>query len=807
MSQSNYASQTQVVSPRLKLESNGVVKVFNLGGESLTLGRQQSCQLVVDTDWKLISGFQASLRWEGRNYRLFEGNGTRPSTNGIFLNNVRIPLKEGILLHNGIQLTIGVNPQNQVLVTYENPLEATPQKVIKNSVEVLSLENKTTVVIGRDRLCDFPLESPLVSRRHAIIEASPLGYQLRDFGSTNGIFIAGHRVTQQPLQPGMVFQIGPYSLLFQGKLIRLANTDGNFRLDACDLIKDVLIRGKKRRILDQVSLPIEPGQLVAIVGGSGAGKSTLMKALLGINSTTKGTVFINSKSLRENYNLYRTQLGYVPQDDIIHRELRVEEALTYAAHLRLSFDLNGGEIRTIVDKTLTEIEMAPYRDSFIQDLSGGQRKRISIGVELLANPKLFFLDEPTSGLDPGLDKKMMQLLRKLADSGRTVVLVTHATANIKLCDRIAFMGRGGKLCYYGPPGEILSFFGLTPERDFADVYNGLEEGEKVVERWYKYFVKSPQYEKYITYQLNPEGISQATDQDEKNHKNQGKGAQKTRLQPGPFSVQQFWFLAKRTFQLVLRDRLNLALALIPAPVAIILMATTVESNILVDTEIGASLALRILFVVTCAAMWTGFSSSLQTLVKEIQIYLRERLVNLRLLPYLGSKLAILAGLALAQTLLMVVVILLSFESPNPTFDLRWDLGVFITTFLTCFTSMTLGLGVSAFVNNATQANSALPLLLLPQIVFSGVLIDLQGSGSFVAKLMLSHWSVRAYASLVDVNNLGWPPGLETDVLDNYNLLYAPNYGDLLKAWGMLVAHTTIYFLITFILQKRKDPIA
>jgi len=215
----------------------------------------------------------------------------------------------------------------------------------------------------------------------------------------------------------------PYTLILQNDQLIIADRGENIRLDASNVVRTV--KGKNKEtivLLNQISLPIEPGQLVALVGGSGAGKSTFMRTLLGIEPTTMGTVYLNGEDLRNNFNLYRNQIGYVPQKDIIHKDLKVEEALRYAARLRLPQD---AEIEQIVEKTLTQIEMQEQRSVLVKDLSGGQLKRVSIGVELLVDPKLFFLDEPTSGLDPGLDKKMMQLLRKLADQGRTIVLVTR----------------------------------------------------------------------------------------------------------------------------------------------------------------------------------------------------------------------------------------------------------------------------------------------------------------------------------------------------------------------------------------------
>ncbi len=310
---------------------------------------------------------------------------------------------------------------------------------------------------------------------------------------------------------------------------------------------------------------------MALVGGSGAGKSTLMRTLLGIEKITKGVVQINGEDLQKNFNLYRTQIGYVPQDDIIHRELTVAEVLTYAAKLRLPPDI---QLQPLVEQALEAIKMTHRRHALVSDLSGGQRKRVSIGVELLADPKLFFLDEPTSGLDPGLDKQMMQLLQDLAhQEGRTIILVTHATANITACDRIAFLGLGGRLCYFdriaflglggrlcyfGTPQEALKFFGVS---DFADIYIKLEQEQAVVDYAIK-FQQSSYYQQYVSNHISP-GNQQQT-----------KSFAPTRKK---VSFWQQWFLlTQRYWRLIVRDRVNLLLSLLTAPIGIALITLAIK---------------------------------------------------------------------------------------------------------------------------------------------------------------------------------------------------------------------------------------
>jgi ABC transport system ATP-binding/permease protein len=245
-------------------------------------------------------------------------------------------------------------------------------------------------------------------------------------------------------------------------------------VDASQIAQTIRIEARdinKRKRLDNLTFTIEPGQFVAIVGGSGAGKSTLLKSLIGIEKVS-GEIYINGSKLQDNPHL-RQEIGYVPQDDIVHGDLTIWEALCAAAKLRLPPGTKYGEI---VKKTLEQVGLSARKSAKIRNLSGGQRKRVSIGIELLTSPKLLLLDEPTSGLDPALDKEMMQLLKQLTLQGAAVAIVTHATENINTCDRILYLGRGGKMCFYGTPAECLKFFNCD---NFTAVYSQLEDSKRI----------------------------------------------------------------------------------------------------------------------------------------------------------------------------------------------------------------------------------------------------------------------------------------------------------------------------------------
>ncbi len=801
---SNSEQKTIVrANPYLELNNQGQILQLELHGNEHRLGRDRSfADLIVPPEWQVISRCHAVLRRKGEDYYIYDGDGQKPSSNGLFLDRSRITPTEGYSLTNGSQIRIGQDPRNQIFLTYINPLSNITASA--PTVRSISLQNRS-VLLGRDPSANLQLDSPIVSRRHAIIEPSGLGkYILRDY-STNGIFVNGQRVQGGTLlADGSTIRIGPFTLLLRGDILEVPDQGNQIRLDT----KDLVIKGR----LDNITLAIEPGQFVALVGGSGAGKSTLMKTLLGIEKTNSGIVYLNGDNLRKNFNIYRTQIGYVPQDDIIHQDLKVTEVLKYAAKLRLPPDMSNGDIDRAVIQTLEDIGMSHKKDSLVKDLSGGQRKRVSIGVELLAQPKLFFLDEPTSGLDPGRDLMMMELMRNLANQGRTVILVTHATANITLCDRVAFLGRGGRLCYFGPPQEAFNFF---EEKDnFAKIYIKLEpdvekvknETEAIAQTYANKFRNSHYYQQYIENHL-----SQPENQPESVTKNPANTSPSpTQVKPSFFK--QLSILCQRYLQLVWRDKTNLGLSLLTAPIGVSLITLALKENPLIPADPldakTAPLALRVLFVFTCAALWVGLSSSVQEIVKEAAIYTRERLVNLGLFAYLGSKFVILGSLAVLQTILISAVILLCFKSPTPEI-IPWFLGVGITTFLTLVTSFSLGLMISGIAKNGSQANSTLPLILLPQIIFSGVLFRMEGFASKISWLMLSRWSIGAYGSLVNVNAMNpeptkLPDGSIIELPFKATPVYDPTWENLSLNWGVLCLHTFIYLAVTWILQKRKD---
>ncbi|HET8844670.1 MAG TPA: FHA domain-containing protein, partial [Ktedonobacteraceae bacterium] len=428
------------------------------------------------------------------------------------------------------------------------------------------------ITLGRTDENTVVLNHPQVSARHALLEKIDGNYQIVDTNSTNHVYVNDARISSAILHSGDEMRIGPFRLIYTGRELRPFDESSYIRIDALHLKKT----GNKNVILlNDISLVIPPRKFVALVGGSGAGKSTLMDALNGLRPAHEGTVLYNSIDYYSNPGAFSTQLGYVPQDDIVHRDLTVERALYYAARLRLPGDFTREQIQQRIDEVLEDVEMTDRRYLLVSKLSGGQRKRVSIALELLANPGIFFLDEPTSGLDPGLDRKMMTLLRRLADRGRTIILVTHATNNINTCDYVCFLAQGGHLAYFGPPEEAKAFFNKT---DFGEIYSSLEPTKAepdIPVKAAEQFLASPDYQRYVAEPLQ-EGQARLSERSEQT------GPARTRTQRRDRKAwSQFLLLSARYLLLLKNDRGNLLILLLQAPVIAIMLV------LMVRFEVGA----------------------------------------------------------------------------------------------------------------------------------------------------------------------------------------------------------------------------
>jgi ABC-type multidrug transport system ATPase subunit/pSer/pThr/pTyr-binding forkhead associated (FHA) protein len=719
---------------------------IGLAREPFTVGRHPTNQLSLDVP--TVSAEHALVEYRDGAYHVID----RGSRNGTFVNGERIAdhvLRDGDVIQLGESETAGLT------ITYRaGPASPAAVDQVERAAQV-DLAAAATLSIGRAPDCELALDSPLVSRHHARLERSGPTHLLIDLGSTNGTFVNGQRIDRHRLRGGDVVQIGPYRFTYQPGAISQVMSAQRGWLEALHLTRRV---DGERLILNDVSLAIAPREFVAIVGPSGSGKSTLLNALCGFEPA-EGRVLLNGDDYYANFALYRNLLGYVPQDDIIHRELPVGQALRYAARLRLPGDTSDTEIGARVERVLAEVDMDAQAEQIVGSLSGGQRKRVSISMELLAEPGLFFLDEATSGLDPGLEKKLMHTLRRLADGGRTVVLVTHATANIKQCDHVAFVG-AGQLVFFGPPGAALEFFGVS---EFADIYEAIEDDAA---SWEKRFRESAYYEQFVLPRLPSAegGLPNA-------ERPSPAARLSTRIAPRAKAWRQFVILTQRYFELVVRDKVLLALLLAVMPLVGLLLAIITRPSALVGEtpqriqEILASSgnysvageAQILIMMLALAASLVGMFAAAFELVRERAIYRRERMLNLRLRTYLGSKIVVLGGFALLQVLALLVVVALRISVPVNGVLLFGPLELYITLLLTTLVGMMLGLFISAIAANSNSVIYLVLFAVFVQIIFAGVLFELPGAAKAISYFTPTRWSVEALGSTVDLpalNELG-----------------------------------------------------
>uniref|UniRef100_UPI002ACEF82D FHA domain-containing protein n=1 Tax=Chloroflexus sp. TaxID=1904827 RepID=UPI002ACEF82D len=751
----------------LHISEPGAEREAVLGAQPIMLGRAPDNDLVLRS--RFVSGRHARIEPHGQGHRIVDVG----SRNGLLFAGQRITER---VLADGDVIRIG-DPAtgNFVSLTYHNAALA-PEAALRAAPAQFPLDpSDPEITIGRAG-CDIILDNPQVSRFHAQLDRTPSGIVLRDMGSTNGTFVNGQRVTAPvALKAGDVIQIGAFKLVYNVTSLDRYDQQGALRIDARNLSRVVTRNGVQRVILNDVSLSIAPREFVAIVGGSGTGKSTLMKALCGYAPAEQGQVLVNGDDFYRNFAAYRTVLGYVPQDDILHRVLPVQRALEYAARLRLPADTAGREVAARIERVLADVEMAPHRDKPIEALSGGQRKRVSIGAELLADPSLFFLDEPTSGLDPGLEKKMMYTLRRLADSGRTVVLVTHATANITQCDHVIFMAGNGRMVFFGPPAEALRFFQIT-SGDFADIYTKIEgvagadhpvvlqdlreEYEawrmanpqaqmppSLAELWEIRYRNSPFYQQYVVNRLAAAPS--------------GPQVQSNTVAQRPQRVsawRQFVLLTRRYFDLMLQDRRNLLILLLQAPIIALLLILVARSDALTGVQaqdlIQRGEAKKVLFMLATVSVWFGIINAAREITKEQAVYRRERLVNLRIGPYLLSKVTVLSALVLVQTIVLLGIVLLKVVIPGETGVLLPPLiEMFITLVLSSGAGMALGLAISAASATPDRAISLVPFALIPQILFAGLIFAIEGLATPLSWLTISRWAMDALGASLDLNRL------------------------------------------------------
>ncbi len=731
--------------PGLAAYVRGQVQKFALDKATLVLGRRESSDIrIQDT---LVSGRHARLERQGNTYRIVDTG----STNGLTYEGQRVSqhvLSDGDVLYIGQQIAL----QYRAFVGFVPGVvkkRAEAPKTEYLDMQALPKEGRR-ITIGRHSSNVLRLDHPRVSRYHAVIEQYGARFRMRDLNSDNGTFVNGKRVEKDVwIKKGDEIRIASFRLIFQEDGITHFNEAGHMRLDALHIEKWY---SKTVKILENVTISVYPKEFVALVGASGAGKSTLMNTMTGFNPANgpQSRVLVNGRDLYAHMDEYRTEMGYVPQDDIIHRELTCYTALDYAAQLRMPADTTKEERHKRVMEVIEELGLTERKDNPITALSGGQRKRVSMGVELLTKPGLFFLDEATSGLDPGTETEMMELLRDLADGGRTVILVTHATKNVMMCDQVVFLARGGHLAYFGPPNEALEYFEqyrTTEERryqeyvEFDDIY-GLIQTRGTPEEWGERFRKTAQYQEYVVKRMHELQEQQRTPTPQP--------IAKTKQKRQVSAFRQFWILSVRNLRIMAQDKIGLALMLAVAP--LIGVMDFIWGKELFDVVNGnAAQVITMYFMMGLIGILTGALSSVREIVKEVEIYRRERTVTLKLMPYIMSKVWVGVILAAYQA---GVFVLAKRLLVNPYFHGDFGYGaMYLTVFLCTLSGYMLGLLISAASPNQNIALFLVVIVLVPQFLFAGALLprDLIPGGQFISAITSTRW---AFDGLVRISGIG-----------------------------------------------------
>ncbi|MFB7663147.1 FHA domain-containing protein [Kitasatospora sp. NPDC056138] len=634
------------------------------------------------------------------------------------------------------------------------------------------------VRIGRATDNDLVVPDLSVSRHHAELRATPDGrYEIVDLDSHNGTYLNGQPVQQAQVGASDLVGIGHAMFCLVGDELQEFVDTGDIDLDVEGLVVTVT---DDRRLLDGITFPVAQDFLVAVAGPSGSGKSTLLNALTGLRPADQGSVRYDGRDLYHDYAELRSRIGVVPQDDILHTQLTVRRALGYAAELRFPGDTAAAERAARVEEVIGELGLGKSADLVIADLSGGQRKRVSVALELLTKPSLLFLDEPTSGLDPGMDRSVMQMLRDLADDGRTVVVVTHSVLSLDLCDRLLMLAPGGRIAYYGPPGEALEYFGFSHWPEAFEAFEN-DTGRD----WAGDYRESTAHRRYIESAMHRPGGE----------------APPTAPPVAPPPPQGWWSqlgtLVRRYSAALATDRTFLAV-MIALPFVMGAMARALAGSKL--TASGATSALLILCV---GAVLTGAANAVRELVKERAIYQRERAVGLSRSAYLCSKIVVLGTVTVIQSVVLTLVALIGvrLRPQGGSGVLLPPLAeITIAVALLSFTAMMLGLVISALVRREEVTMPLLVLLAIVQVVFCGALLTLYNVPVLnqLSWLVPSRWAFAAMSATVGTPEIA-PGTLTADPF------FAHRAGTWLLDLGALVVLSVIFGIVVVRLLRRHEP--
>ena len=661
------------------------------------------------------------------------------------------------------------------------------------------------MVLGRDPSCDYPLDYPMISWRHAELRRTADGIYVEDLGSRNGTFVNGERISGKTLiRPGQEIGLGSFRFQFleDGGLVKREYT-GNVTIEVCGVAVNAPTGDP---LLDPISLTIFPSELIALMGPAGAGKTTFLKSLNGYTPPAAGRVLFNGADLYQFYDRFRTQMSYVPQDDIVHAQLTVREALYFSAKLRT--DLKDEEIGQRIDKVLEGLGIPDKKNTVIGSpekkvLSGGQRKRVNIAMELINDTPVIFLDEPTSGLSSYDAEGVIQMLKALSKEGKTIITTIHqpSTEIFRQFDGLIMIGRDrggrGALAYFGPAHpESIEFFDPDAVKALRRT-SGAEPGpelllsglkKRTTAEWAAAYTQSRFSRLYVT---DRSGKIPSTPAEHHSSKREGRG----------FGPGQWWTLVRRNVILKVRDRAQVIILLIQAPLFAVLVGG-VFGRLKVEPPVELKgMALKapgIEFLLVVAAIWFGCNNAARDIVGEWTVYQRERMVSLKLPSYVLSKLTVAALLCFFQCSVLLGIVRLMCDLKG---DFLQTLGVL---YLASLVGAALGLCVSAVAPTTEAAIAMLPLILLPVIALGGgihTIRDMPEPMPRIAQVVPSRWAFEAILSLESQSRAP----LKVD-LSAARFPVEPDRNSVKKCAGVLAAMFAVWLAAVLGVLKKRDVV-
>ncbi len=712
------------------LNGNDIEKIVPIIEEETVIGRSKSCDITL-----------SSMLLSAKHARIFI------NIDGMFLENLQA--KEDILLNgeyyskveilNDLEVGLGIY---KLIFIYAQERDEVVKRIearVKKDSDFIGVLIEDEVVIGRDFTCDLRLNYPFVSKRHLrVFYDKKNTIFVEDLKSKNGTLLNGKKISKKTEYiDGDVISIDSIDLKIVNNSIFLLNDpdDLTFKADNLSFVVD------KKVVINQISFNAKGGELIAVIGGSGEGKSTLLKLLSGYIKPTQGDVHYNGIPYKNNFKYIKEEFGFVHQDDIVYQELTLYKNLYYAAKLRLSEHISEEYINELINKTIDLVDLTEFKNKKISTLSGGQRKRSAIAVEILMNPNVIFLDEPTSGLDKYLKSSLTKLFRAIANRNKIVFVATHDVEDIETYDKVLIVN-AGELIYFGEPKKLKVLYDIE---SYSDIYQKTRD------------LKSSSKFTFLAPSKMVEEIEK-------------KSESKTINIPQKSTFfSHLKILSLRYIEILKNSPATLLLWIIQAPIIAVFLGIVF---------LNVKNFYMLSFVISVSTLWYGANNSVKEIVKNDKFYIKERHSSLNLASFVLSKFFIITAVTTLENILFVLVLNAFVNLPVDFFTL------FGYSSLISVMGIGLGLMFSAISENSDKALISLPLALIPQLILSGVLVEFDKMSSLAR-------------NIAELTPLKW-------AFEYLNKVMVWNDNRIAEFFGIVVIFTAIFIIFISIFQKRKD---